>query len=343
MRIGYQSDAGAEPGTGNDPQIVVVSRDRPHSEIAKELRPSAARYCEVTNKASACQAEDNARRDARLQTITPAIRHSCAIHPATCLPDLRFVVAAHLGGYPACQKVVANFEAIGGKFLSEIEPEMLSSDALDRALPGWSWMNAKQFWDQGDRRMPTLMVLRFQRVLSDCGIGPWRSVGPGVKLSRIAVPYAPEAKHVILLKVKPNKRMPAHGHSGLEVTQSAEGHNRSFLDGGNCYLPGDFVEGDDKRRTTARSSDRRAKAFSLGGHRGAEVQFRSILGRLLQPLVRICRPLMGSPDELLGVIRLERSTKAPANAVVMANHENGRIRRSPGGRVEAARVHHLDE
>lgn len=191
------------------------------------------------------------------------------------------VVAAHLGGCPACQKVVANFEAIGGKFLSEIEPEMLSSDALDRALARLELDERKPISGSGRPQNAYIDGIALPKVLSDCRVGPWRSVGPGVKLSRITVPYAPEA-NVILLKVKPNKHMPAHGHSGLEVTQVLKG---SFSDGGNCYLPGDFVEGDDETDHSPIIGPE-GECVSLAAIEG-RVQFRSILGRLLQPLVRI--------------------------------------------------------
>lgn len=190
------------------------------------------------------------------------------------------VVAAHLGGCPACQRKVASFEAIGGQFLAQIEPERLSAGALGHALARLEL-----------ERKPSALAARSGRisidgialpsVLSDCGIGPWRMVGPGVKLSRITVPYAPEA-NVILLKVKANKHMPAHGHSDLEVTQVLTG---SFSDGGNRYLPGDFVEGDDETDHSPIIGSE-GECISLAAIEG-QIQFRGFLGRLLQPFVGI--------------------------------------------------------
>lgn len=190
------------------------------------------------------------------------------------------VVAAHLGGCPACQRKVASFEAIGGQFLAQIEPERLSAGALGHAVARLEL-----------ERKPPALAARSSRisidgialpsVLSDCGIGPWRMVGPGVKLSRITVPYAPEA-NVILLKVKANKHMPAHGHSDLEVTQVLTG---SFSDGGNRYLPGDFVEGDDETDHSPIIGSE-GECISLAAIEG-QIQFRGFLGRLLQPFVGI--------------------------------------------------------
>ncbi|NLS01319.1 anti-sigma factor [Rhizobium sp. P38BS-XIX] len=191
------------------------------------------------------------------------------------------VVATHIGGCPACRRKVANFEAIGGAFLAQIEPEELSDGALDRVLEKLGPIESKATAGAVRSSRASIDGIELPKALSDCGIGPWRSVGPGVKLSRITVPYAPEA-NVILLKVKANKHMPAHGHSDLEVTQVLTG---SFSDGGNRYLPGDFVEGDDETDHSPIIGSE-GECISLAAIEG-RIQFKGFLGRLLQPLVGI--------------------------------------------------------
>ncbi|TIX90603.1 ChrR family anti-sigma-E factor [Rhizobium sp. P44RR-XXIV] len=191
------------------------------------------------------------------------------------------VVAAHIGGCPACRRTVAKFEAVGGAFLARLEPEALSLGALDRALARLETDDHKISIDATRPGGASIGGIALPSVLSDCGIGPWRSVGPGVKLSRITVPYAPEA-NVILLKVKANKHMPAHGHSDLEVTQVLRG---SFSDGGNRYLPGDFVEGDDETDHSPIIGSE-GECISLAAIEG-RIHFRGFLGRLLQPFVGI--------------------------------------------------------
>jgi putative transcriptional regulator len=95
------------------------------------------------------------------------------------------------------------------------------------------------------------------------------------------VPHAPEA-NVILLKVKANKRMPAHGHTDLEVTQVLKG---SFSDGDSRYEVGDFVEGDDETdHSPVIGSD--GECISLAAIEG-HVRFKGFLGRLLAPIVGI--------------------------------------------------------
>lgn len=190
------------------------------------------------------------------------------------------VVAAHLSGCPFCQRRVAAFEAVGGEMLTRTRPEALSSQALERALARL---------DGHDRPAvvapPPLPIsidgIVLPTVLSDCKVGPWRTVGPGVRLSRLLVPHAPDA-NLILLKVKANKRMPAHGHTDLEVTQVLKG---SFHDGANLYQPGDFVEGDDEtdHNPVIGAEGECISLAAIEGH----VRFKGLLGRLLQPLIGI--------------------------------------------------------
>lgn len=187
------------------------------------------------------------------------------------------VVAAHLGGCPVCQRKVATFEAVGGELLAQTEPKRLSSGALDRAFARLGSVERKTLPSAGPRSgRISVDGIVLPRALDLCSVGPWRMVGLGVKLSRIAVPYAPEA-NVILLKVQANRHMPAHGHSDLEVTQVLTG---SFFDGGNRYLPGDFVEGDDETEHSPVIGSE-GECISLAAIEG-RIQFRGVFGRLLQ-------------------------------------------------------------
>ncbi|TXI12497.1 MAG: anti-sigma factor [Rhizobium sp.] len=189
------------------------------------------------------------------------------------------VVATHLSGCPFCKRRVATFEAVAGEVLAGMKPEALSAQALERTLD-----RLGSSVPATTTPPPSSMVidgLVLPRSLSDCKIGPWHTVGAGVKFSRVTVPHAPTA-NVILLRVKANKRMPAHGHSDLEVTQVLKG---SFADGGNHYRPGDFVEGDDETDHSP-VIDSEGECISLAAIEG-HVRFRGFIGRLLQPFIGI--------------------------------------------------------
>ncbi len=190
------------------------------------------------------------------------------------------VVAAHLSGCPFCQRRMAIFEAIGGEMLVRTDPQALSPEALEQTL-------ARLDLDhRAGRTAPQPSPVSIDGIvlpspLAGCKVGPWRAVGPGVRLSRVGVPHAPEA-NVILLKVKANKRMPAHGHTDLEVTQVLKG---SFSDGDSRYGAGDFVEGDDETdHSPVIGSD--GECISLAAIEG-HVRFKGFLGRLLAPIVGI--------------------------------------------------------
>jgi putative transcriptional regulator len=71
-------------------------------------------------------------------------------------------------------------------------------------------------------------------------MGPWRWLGPGIRLSRLTVPREPDA-NIILLRVGANRPLPEHGHTGTEFTQILQG---SLIDGAIRMIPGDIMEAD---------------------------------------------------------------------------------------------------
>jgi len=166
------------------------------------------------------------------------LRHAAGSVPAA----TRRIVAAHVEGCRCCAETIGRFEAIGGVLLDEMAATPLSSDCLART---WALIEAdermvaaRQTAILRSPRRPDGIVL--PRALDDCDVGPWRWLGPGIHLSRIRVPGAPEA-NLVLLKVAPNRPLPEHGHTGTEFTQVLSG---SLIDGALRLLPGDLMEAD---------------------------------------------------------------------------------------------------
>lgn len=189
------------------------------------------------------------------------------------------VVSSHLEICSACHSRVADLEAVGGSILADVAPTSLASGALDRIL---TRVKADQGASENaaPRAGPrTLDGIVLPTPLHNCTIGKWRWVGPGVRVSRIALPHAPEA-NVILLKVRAGRRMPAHGHTDLEITQVLHG---SFSDGGNVYDVGDIAEGD-VDSDHAPVVGPRSECISLAAIEG-HIRFRGPIGRLLQPIL----------------------------------------------------------
>jgi putative transcriptional regulator len=155
---------------------------------------------------------------------------------------VNLVIASHIEGCTHCRGRVAAFEAAGGQLICDLVPTSLSDDLFARTLQR---IDADQ-----DRRAaikkailasprrPDGIVL--PRALDTCDASPWRWIAPGIHLSRVMVPNAPDA-NVILLKVAPNKVMPEHGHAGTEYTQVLTG---TLIDGSVTLRPGDLMEAD---------------------------------------------------------------------------------------------------
>ena len=71
-------------------------------------------------------------------------------------------------------------------------------------------------------------------------LGRWLWVGPGVRYSRVFLPWAPR-ENVMLLRVAANQRVISHSHGGEEFTQVLQG---GFTDSTGHYAAGDMAEAD---------------------------------------------------------------------------------------------------
>jgi putative transcriptional regulator len=86
--------------------------------------------------------------------------------------------------------------------------------------------------------------MNWPRALRHCRVSPWRPMGPGMRWSRVGLPYAPQA-NVVLLRIGAGKCLPPHTHSGTELTQVLFG---AFDDGRSVFAAGDFDAADDEVR-----------------------------------------------------------------------------------------------
>ena len=189
----------------------------------------------------------------------------------------RIVVAVHTGGCPACSGRIAAFEATGGSFLDEMEPQPMGENALDRLM-------ARIEVDGGGRDEPVSPAradvgIHLPEALDGCGVGPWRWIGPGVRWSRVTVPHDVGA-NVMLLKVAAGRRLPEHTHSGYEYTHVLSG---SFSDARGRYGPGDLDEADDEVLHQP-VVDESGECICIAALEG-RMRLRGFFGRLIQPLL----------------------------------------------------------
>jgi len=192
------------------------------------------------------------------------------------------VVETHLADCRRCRGEVDGMTAVAAAMVSELPPSPMSEDALAHAMARIDRATEIERPASAPRgRIPKRWPpgVAVPQTLEQRDIGRWMWLGPGVRVSRVAVPEDREA-YVILLWVQPGTRLPEHGHAGTEFTHVIKG---SYSDGVGRYFPGDLLEAGadfDHRPVVDPDGDCLCIA-AIDGH----VRFRGWLGRLLQPFM----------------------------------------------------------
>jgi putative transcriptional regulator len=190
------------------------------------------------------------------------------------------VLATHLEGCAACRSHVADFETVGGLFLAGMPPTPLAPQALAQTL---ARLDAGEVPPphQPARAAHLPAGIELPAALHGCDIGRWRWLAPGMRSSRIRLPDAPHAG-IMLLRVGPTRKLPQHGHTGIELTQILSG---SFSDRRGRYLPGDIMEADDAVHHQP-IVDPDGECICLIAIEG-KMRLRGLIARLMQPFVGI--------------------------------------------------------
>jgi putative transcriptional regulator len=156
---------------------------------------------------------------------------------------LALVTAAHLHGCAHCRARVAAFEAVGGALLESVPPAVMAlsafTDVLARLDEHPATANAGRAPRKAELNLPPGMTL--PPLLAGCDIGRWLWFGPGVRYSKVRLPWAPES-NVMLLRVAANRAVIRHTHAVHELTQILHG---GYSDSTGQYGPGDMAEGDE--------------------------------------------------------------------------------------------------
>lgn len=191
-------------------------------------------------------------------------------------PPEAVVVAAHLAMRPANDAWVRRLQAVGGAFLDEAAPSSLSQDALTRAL-------ARIETDAGEVKVPAPLndMPELPEPLRRYALGPWRWVGPGVRVRDVHAPRDGDCR-VILLKIDPGRETPRHTHGGVELTCVLSGAYATETD---RFDVGDFEEADNDVLHQPRvvSDTPCLCVVALDG----QIQLDGWLGRLMQPFIRL--------------------------------------------------------
>lgn len=185
------------------------------------------------------------------------------------------VVATHLSLCAHCRGAVRTFEHVGGALLENIEPTILSSDALERALAQLGEPAAAT----AAPHLPAASDL--PAPLLQYPLGPWRWIGSRVQWRSVDLPSDHDVR-VFMLKAAPGTRLPRHRHTGTEWTCVLQGAFRHDL---GRYGPGDFDEADEtvEHNPVVEEGVACICLVALQGN----IKLQSWLGRLVQPLIRL--------------------------------------------------------
>jgi putative transcriptional regulator len=186
------------------------------------------------------------------------------------------VVAAHLHFCSACRNLVSGYERSAGILLEDQEPAEMSMAAAD------SMLDMILHGPSPDRRTaPNGTVdVDLPTILASYRDGPWRWVGPGVHVHVLAAP--PGEPRLFLLKAEPGTSLPDHTHTGNELTLVLKG---AFSHEGGRFARGDLEEADGstEHQPVVDEGEACICLVAMDGR----LRLKGLLGRLLQPLVRI--------------------------------------------------------
>jgi len=193
------------------------------------------------------------------------------------------VVAAHIASCPTCGATLRDIEAVGGSLLESVSPAMLSPTALKQTL---SRLGEIYGDGGGETAKPAQSAPEVPLPLAKLLTGgldtiAWKTVSPGV--AKRSVPISKAAKgSLTLLKIAPGKKIPDHGHNGMEITLVLKGSYRDAL---GRFGPGDIADLDEhvEHQPVVDSSDPCICIVATE----APTRFKSLFGRLLQPLAGI--------------------------------------------------------
>jgi putative transcriptional regulator len=190
------------------------------------------------------------------------------------------VVASHLAMCGDCRKYISALEQVGGQLLTEIEPVAMAPGAAARVLRLMeSESNAPRANAPEQTTMPVWQPER--KTLLGYELGPWRWVAPGLHRRVVKVPAAGDTR-VFMLKAAPGLKIPEHNHTGTELTCVLAG---AFIHESGRYAAGDCDDADEDVGHSPVIDDGK-ECICLVAVQG-EIKLTGMIGRLIQPFVRI--------------------------------------------------------
>jgi len=148
-------------------------------------------------------------------------------------------VAVHLQYCKACRDPIGTWEGVGGTLLETMPESEIAEDALART------MARARGGESAPRRVAEgkaeIAGIELPRALAAVGVKKRFWIAPGIW--RASIPDGGSAPgETYLIRLGPNRRIPLHGHEGMETICVMKG---SFSDTTGHYGVGDFLELDE--------------------------------------------------------------------------------------------------
>lgn len=198
------------------------------------------------------------------------------------------LISCHLETCADCRAALKTSEMIGGSALDDADAVPLSKGAFGRALEMISLAqssrqeNDETRPDKSNRpdwhRMPAAL---HNYVDSDLDSVKWKWIGPGTWHSPVKL-SADSNSTLRLMRIASGRFMPEHSHGGQEITLILRG---AYEDKFGRFGPGDVADLDDHVEHQPHVvSDEDCICLAATE---APTRFKSLPGRLLQPLIGI--------------------------------------------------------
>lgn len=194
-------------------------------------------------------------------------------------PAAALVVESHLAMCGGCAAARRDMLALGGVLLDRLSPSELDVRLFERTLARFDEPRPPALVAARPRRPVRPLGIDLPRPVADLATSGWRWMGPGMAYARLDLPEDRRAS-LVLLKIAAGRRMPAHGHSGEELTLVLQG---SFEDEHGRYGVGDLAEEDgDSHHTPVVGGDETCICLaSIDGR----LRPHGLIGRLVSPFV----------------------------------------------------------
>ena len=192
------------------------------------------------------------------------------------------VVGTHLDRCAKCRETVADFDAIGGACLDEIEPVAMKDDAL------------KTFWKIADHTAPEgqaaslhadndfrLEIAQPLNAYIKGGLDnvKWRPIAPGI--SQCVLDANGYRNGVMrLLRIAPGTGIPAHTHRGNELTLVLRG---AYSDTMGTFQEGDIADLDGSHSHSPKAFGDQPCICLIAT--SAPLVFNNMVGKVIQPFI----------------------------------------------------------